>query len=157
MSGYRPSSTEPQGKWALAIDKKRRELDMSQTRAFEALAEALGYKPKSRSAVLPLLLGPKQPTDAQAKVLAEWLGYWPADVQPGEGGGSFGSQTSLADLSDALTAQAESFARMLAFAIRRDQSVEARIRALEAEVQSLRGRLGVEASPAQPTPPQREG
>ena len=68
----------------------------------------------------------------------------PADATP----------AGLSDLTAALTAQAESFAKMLAFALERDRSVEARIRALEAETRSLRERLGAEASRAQSTPPQ---
>lgn len=63
----------------------------------------------------------------------------------------------LSDLTDALVAQAETFAKMLEVAMRRDDSVESRIRALRAEVRSLRSRLGDGASPTQPTPHERAG
>lgn len=62
-----------------------------------------------------------------------------------------------ADLSRALVLQAETFGRMLEAALRRDQTVEVRLRALEAEVESLRERLGAEGSPGQSTRPQTEG
>ena len=79
MSGYRPPSTEPRGKWARAIHAKRRELGLSQTGGFEVLGERLGLGPKSRAAYVAIDLGQRLPTDAEAAVIADWLGGYPAD------------------------------------------------------------------------------
>lgn len=77
--GYRPPSVEPRGAWAKAIHRKRRELNISQQRAFELLGPSLGFGPKSRAAYVALDLGTRPPTEAESKVLAEWLGGYPDD------------------------------------------------------------------------------
>ena len=79
MSGYRPPSTEPRGKWARAIHAKRRSDGMSQTGGFEVLGKRLGLGPKSRAAYVAIDLGLRQPTDAEAAILADWLGGYPSD------------------------------------------------------------------------------
>lgn len=94
--------------------------------------------------------GNRKPTDDQRTAIELVFGAIPdftagAAVRAG----------APADLNAALANQAEAMARMLAFAIQRDQSVEARMRLLEAEVRMLREQLGVEEPPAQSTPPQR--
>lgn len=43
------------------------------------LAEPLGFSPKSRAAYVALDMGGRLPTEAEAKVLAEWLGGYPVD------------------------------------------------------------------------------
>ena len=78
-SGYRPPSTEPRGKWARAIHRKRRADGLSQQAAFEVLAERLGFSLKSRAAYVALDMGTRQPTEAEAIVLADWLGGYPDD------------------------------------------------------------------------------
>lgn len=92
MSGYRPPSNEPQGKWAHAIHKKRRSDGISQTGAFELLGARLGLGPKSRAAYVAIDMGEREPTEAESKVLAEWLGYYPEDHMAG---GSTGDTSQL--------------------------------------------------------------
>jgi hypothetical protein len=75
---YRPT-TEPKGKWAIAINAKRRADKLSRTAAFEVLGPKLGYSTKSLSAFRLLDIGERQPDENEQKVLAEWLGYWPTD------------------------------------------------------------------------------
>ena len=151
MSGYRPPSTEPRGKWAIALDKKARELGISQTGVFEQLREGLGLGPKSRSAYLPLHLGVRPPTDAEAKVLADWLGYWPEDVEPGEGGSTGDtSAPGLSELIAKLDAQTAAFNR-LAGAIER--MVDRPYVVPPALAQELRRAVEAEAqSPDTPSP-----
>jgi hypothetical protein len=86
MSGYRPPSSEPQGKWAHAIHRKRRSDGISQTGAFELLGAKLGLGPKSRAAYVAIDMGEREPTEAESKVLVEWLGYYPEDNDAGTDG-----------------------------------------------------------------------
>jgi hypothetical protein len=82
VPGYRPPSTEPRGKWAKRIHEKRRAEGLSQTGAFELLGERLGFGPKSRFSYVALDMGTREPTEAEAKVLAAWLGGYPTDSAP---------------------------------------------------------------------------
>jgi transcriptional regulator with XRE-family HTH domain len=82
MHGYRPPSTEPRGKWAIALHAKRKAEGLSQTEAFEILGPRLGLAPKSRSAYRAIDQGEREPRDDEAAILAEWLGYWPEDPAP---------------------------------------------------------------------------
>lgn len=79
MPRYRPPSSEPRGKWARAIHAKRRAEQISQTAAFEVLGPRLGLGPKSRSAYIALDMGEREPSEAEANVLAEWLGSYPVE------------------------------------------------------------------------------
>lgn len=115
MSGYRPPSTEPRGKWAQAIHRKRRSDGMSQTGAFEVLGPRLGMGPKSRAAYVAIDLGLRQPTDAEAQVLVDWLGAYPSDM---EAPGPDTTDPGVSALLQALTAQT---AAMTALVNRLDQ------------------------------------
>lgn len=147
MSGYRPPSTEPRGKWAIALDKKARDLGISQTGVFEQLREGLGLGPKSRSAYLPLHLGVRPPTDAEAKVLADWLGYWPEDVEPGEVGST--GDTSAPGLSELIASLNELVGELRAARQERADLLE-RVEALEtaAKLRGTPGGGGVGVLPA---------
>ena len=80
-TGYRPPSSEPQGRWAKHIHAKRREWGWSQTRGFEAVREGLGLGPKSRAAYITLDQGPRVPTTGEEQALAAVYGY-PPEVAP---------------------------------------------------------------------------
>ena len=112
MSGYRPPSTEPRGKWARAIHAKRRSDGISQTGAFEVLGERLGLGPKSRAAYVAIDLGLRQPTEAEAAVLAEWLGAYPSDDM--ERSGRDDTPPDLSALLAKLDRQAEVIDRLAA-------------------------------------------
>lgn len=68
---------------------------MSQTGAFELLGPRLGLGPKSRQSYINLDMGDRQPTEAEAKVLADWLGGYPVE-------GSVGTEDAPADLAAAI-------------------------------------------------------
>lgn len=146
--GYRPPSVEPRGAWAKAIHRKRRELNVSQQRAFELLGAALGFGPKSRAAYVALDLGTRPPTEAEKTVLAEWLGSYPDD-EPASAGTDRGDTSAVpaALLADAIR---ELVAELRSSRLERD-AIEARLRALEAAA-TLRGGSGGGAPQAQDAP-----
>lgn len=120
MPGYRPPSTEPRGKWARAIHRKRRADGLSQQAAFELLGPRLGFGPKSRAAYVALDLGSRQPTEHESEVLAEWLGAYPEDIAAGEGRDTSSSPADprlyqlLEDQSRAFNRLAAAIERMVA-------------------------------------------
>jgi hypothetical protein len=102
MPGYRPPSTEPRGKWANAIHAKRRAEGISQTGAFELLGPRLGLGAKSRAAYVAIDLGSREPTSAEALVLAEWLGGYPPDMPPPGLGDTLAGGGAYLDLAGAI-------------------------------------------------------
>jgi hypothetical protein len=144
---YRPSANPPTTAWARHLDAVMRERGWSRVRLFEEVGAELGYAPKSRSAMLPILED-REPTPAQADVLRR----------------HFGDPTPIDDPASASTPEAGSLAealRNLATELRlareeREQG-EARLRALEAEVRSLRDRLEGEGSLGRSAPPSSMG
>lgn len=87
---YRPSSNPPVTAWARHLDKVMREQGWSRVRLFEEIAPEMGWAPKSRSAMLPLLED-REPTEAQAQILARHFGEPPVTNEPApdkEGTGS---------------------------------------------------------------------
>lgn len=144
MSGYRPPSTEPRGKWARAIHAKRRSDGISQTGAFELLGSRLGLGPKSRAAYVAIDLGLREPTEAEQRVLADWLGGYPADVAES---GAGDTPPGLADLIGSISALVEEIR-----AARRERAdLEERVLALELAAR-LRGSSpdGEDGEPAAP-------
>jgi len=138
MSGYRPPSTEPRGKWAQAIHRKRRSDGISQTGAFELLGSRLGLGPKSRAAYVAIDLGLRQPTDAEAVILADWLGGYPSDDMETGGAGAT-ADPAVSSLILALAAQTEAITALVGelreARAERDAALEelrAQVRALEA-------------------------
>lgn len=73
---YRPPSHPPLTEWARFIDRVKRERGWSATKAFEEAGPRLGYGPKSRSGYLAFERD-REPTAAQAAILAEVFGGWP--------------------------------------------------------------------------------
>ena len=142
-TGYRPPTNEPQGKWANAIHRKRRAEKISQTGAFELLGTRLGFGTKSRSAYIALDMGTRQPTEAEARVLAEWLGGYPSDESP--------PVEATSEVS-ALTASISELVAMLRPIVDQAADREARLRAVEAELESLRAAQGSGASPTRRVP-----
>lgn len=109
-------------------------------------------------------MGLRQPTDAEAKVLADWLGGYPADELTGAAGASDTTLSPAAlqpyldgvkELLDTLRQEREAAAQDRAIILElvalirptADRAIEnsGRIRALEAELESLRGRSGAGA------------
>lgn len=79
---YRHPTKPPVTAWARHLDQVMRDRAWSQTQFFEAVGPAMGYSPKSRSAVLGLLID-KEPNAAQARVLRELFGE-PAEAPVAE-------------------------------------------------------------------------
>lgn len=75
---YRPSANPPRTAWARHLDQVMRERGWSRVRLFEEVGGELGYSPKSRSALLPILED-KEPTPAQVVVLTRHFGEPPLD------------------------------------------------------------------------------
>lgn len=154
--GYRPPSVEPRGAWAKAIHRKRRELNVSQQRAFEMLGASLGFGPKSRAAYIALDMGQRPPTEAESKVLAEWLGGYPEE--PSTAGSDIGRHTpfdpaAYLERIDALVGSvSELVAEVRAARQERDDLLE-RVGALEAAAR-LRERSGDGAGDGTPAPHQ---
>lgn len=70
---YRPSANPPRTAWARHLDQVMRDKKWSRVRLFEEIGAELGYSPKSRSALLPILED-KEPNPAQAAVLTRHFG-----------------------------------------------------------------------------------
>ena len=76
---YRPPTHPPETAWARHLDAVRKTNGWSQVRLFEEIGPDLGYAPKSRSAILPLLWN-REPDEAQAAVLRRHFGDPPAEL-----------------------------------------------------------------------------
>jgi transcriptional regulator with XRE-family HTH domain len=75
MSGYRPPSRPPRGRWAQWLHRRRRELGLSQTQAFERLlAAGMPWSPKSRATYVAIDMGDRQPRPDEAEILARVFG-----------------------------------------------------------------------------------
>lgn len=148
MPGYRPPSREPRGTWARAIHEKRRRDGISQTGGFEVLGPRLGLGPKSRQSYINLDMGDREPTAAEAAVLAEWLGGYPVD-NPSAGV----EANAPADLILALTAQTTAINRLID---RLDSLASAAIRdgVMDALREAGLGPTDGESPPAPPLSPQ---
>jgi transcriptional regulator with XRE-family HTH domain len=130
-TGYRPPSTEPQGRWARHIHAFRKANGWSQTRGFERTREALGLSEKSRSAYIDLDIGRREPKPEEAEALASVYG-WPTEEEP--------EPTTEPTLAAALMA----LAGEIRAAREERATVEARLRGLEGAVALLAQRGGVE-------------
>lgn len=83
---YRASTNQPKTAWARHLDQVMRDRDWSRVRLFEEVGAELGYRGKSRSAMLPLLVD-KDPDEAKAAVLRRHFGdppEAPAEVPAAE-------------------------------------------------------------------------
>jgi hypothetical protein len=107
--------------------------------------------PKSRAAYVAIDLGLRQPTDAEAAILADWLGGYPPDVESGEPG----LATHLPGLSDLASAISELVAELRAARQERADLLE-RVEALETAAR-LRDRSGAGAAGRPTAPAQRGG
>jgi hypothetical protein len=118
-----------------------RDRGWSRVRLFEEVGAELGYAPKSRSAILPFLED-KEPPPAVAAVFRRHFGDPPAEPEP------VVVESPPADLATAILALTDELRE------RRQERVEqeARLRALEAEVRSLREQLGDAGSRGQSAP-----
>jgi hypothetical protein len=133
---YRPPSHQPRGAWARHLHEQRKLRDLSQTQAFELVYERVGWSAKSRTAYVAIDMGERQPKENEAAVLGEEFG-WPAEE---------GTPTEEPTLAAAITALV---AELQASRLERE-SMESRLRAVEAELQSLRGPQATEGSPMRP-------
>lgn len=126
---YRPPSFAPRTAWARHIDAVHRERGWSQTKGFEVVGPKLKYSPKSRTGrVRKFMTGEVEPTEAEAKVLAEVYG-WPHEEQV--------TEAPAPDLAAALTLLVEELRAM-----RQDRDrMEARMRALEVDIVDLRAEV----------------
>ncbi len=77
---YRPPSRQPRGSWARHLHDQRQLRDLSQTQAFEAVYERIGWSRKSRTAYVAIDMGERQPKPNEAQVLGAEFG-WPPDPQ----------------------------------------------------------------------------
>jgi hypothetical protein len=147
MGVYRASTNQPKTAWARHLDQVMRDRDWSRVRLFEEVGAELGYRGKSRSAMLPLLVD-KEPDEAKAAVLRKHFG----DPPPEEAPDTFfteGEPTLTRVLGELVAELRESRLERV--------SILARLRAVEAELESLRARPEDEASPRRPVPPERAG
>lgn len=141
MCVYRPSSNPPQTAWARHLDKVMRENSWSRVILFEKVGAELGYGPKSRSALLPLLVD-KDPTDAQAAVLRRHFGEPAAEMQD-----PAGAKESGDPLIAALNAQTAAISALVAeLALSRAAQVEATAVAFQA-LGSLAGAPALRGTP----------
>jgi hypothetical protein len=165
MHGYRPPSTEPRGKWAIALHAKRKAEGISQTEGFELLGPRLGFSPKSRAAYIAIDMGTRQPSESEAVVLADWLGYWPDDSSMASSGGAT-TQPELAAYLEANTAalreQTAAFLTLAASIDRMANGVTGAVGGFAEVLGPVAARLGVELprtddGPPSPRPAQPRG
>jgi hypothetical protein len=133
---YRPSSNPPVTRWARHLDTVMRERQWSRVRLFEEIAPDMGWSPKSRSAMLPLLED-REPTPAQADVLARHFGEPPESQEPPadsahtEAGGSLALAAAIDRQSAAMEAQARAFVMLAESIDRAAQGVTGRVAGFE--------------------------
>lgn len=108
---YRHPTKPPVTAWARHLDQVMRDRAWSQTQFFEAVGPAMGYSPKSRSAVLGLLID-KEPSEAQARVLRDLFGEPSAELAPITAPAGDPIALALDRNSAALEAQAVAFTRL---------------------------------------------
>jgi hypothetical protein len=145
---YRPSARPPVTPWARHLDQVMRDRGWSRVRLFEEVGGELGYSPKSRSGFLPLLED-REPTAAQADVLRRHFGE-PQPQEPAPDSAHTEGAGSLAAAILELTAE-------LKAAREAREAYEVRLRAVEAELLSLRAAPVDEASPGRHVPPASAG
>jgi hypothetical protein len=114
---YRPSSNPPVTAWARHLDTVMRERGWSRVRLFEEIGAEMGWSPKSRSAMLPLLED-REPTPAQAEVLARHFGQ-PEPQESPEAAHTISGDSLVAAAIDRQTAAIEAQTRMLALVLSR--------------------------------------
>jgi hypothetical protein len=114
---YRPSSNPPVTAWARHLDTVMRERGWSRVRLFEEIGAEMGWSPKSRSAMLPLLED-REPTPAQADVLARHFGQ-PEPQESPEAAHTISGDSLVAAAIDRQTAAIEAQTRMLALVLSR--------------------------------------
>lgn len=71
---YRPPTWTPSTPWARRLDAVMRERDWSKVELFEELGADLGYRPKSRTALYPLLRD-KEPSPTQEAKNIAWVAH----------------------------------------------------------------------------------
>lgn len=130
---YRASKNPPTTAWARHLDKVMRDRDWSRVQLFEDIGPDLGYAPKSRSAILPLLED-KEPTPSQAGILAARFGAPPPEVAPAP----TGATETPADLVAAIHAQTEAINALVAVLA---GGLPARVAILEPVVRRLAERV----------------
>jgi len=135
---YRPSKREPKGTWARHLHAQRKARDLSAVAAFELVYQRIGWSPKSRTAYVAIDMGDRPPKPEEATVLGAEFG-WPPDPQDIE------EDTTLAAALTALAAELRE-SRLAR------EAIEARLRAVEAELRSLRGRPTGGGLPEQSAP-----
>lgn len=129
----------------------RVERDWSATQAHEALREGLGLAPKSRAAYVAIEDG--RPLKAREETfLRSYFGGGPSDEDRESQAGSGGDTPDPAALIAAIEAQTRAITAVLDRLTAADEDREARLRALEAEVRSLREQRAAEGSPARHVP-----
>lgn len=112
---YRPSANPPRTAWARHLDQVMRERGWSRVRLFEEIGAELGYSPKSRSALLPVLED-KEPTPAQVAVLTRHFGEPTPDTTPTPTGDDLSLAAAIlaltAELAEARRERAETAAKL---------------------------------------------
>ena len=122
------------------------------------LGPALGFGPKSRAAYVALDLGSRPPTEAEQKVLVEWLGAYPDDepTTAGTGGDTLTVPAAYLERIDALVGSVSDLvAEVRATRLERDDLRE-RLAALEAAAM-LRARSDEGADDGTPAPRETGG
>lgn len=126
---YTRLARPPQTAWARHLDAVRIERDWSGTQMFEDAREALGLRPKSRTAFMSLLID-DEPNERQAKALAELYGApqpgTEAEPQPAP------DAATLAAILDRQVAINELLVARLDAADRRADALEALVATLSA-------------------------
>ena len=118
---------------------------MSQTGAFEVLGSRLGLGPKSRAAYVAIDLGLREPTESEQRVLAEWLGGYPADLEASGSGPHSPDASAYLERIDALVEQLaadRAVIRDLLAELRQAQEERAETRAAFLETLRAVGRPG---------------
>lgn len=127
---YRPPSHPPKTAWARHLDSALKERDWSRVRFFEEVGTELGYKPKSRSAVLPYLVD-REPDETVAAVFRRHFGDPPAEPA-----------LIVTEPEPTLAAALSALAVELRESRRARETTEERLRALETELALLRRPAG---------------